>query len=57
MFNFQKEFLEFCNSDVDILRRGCLELRKQFLEIADIDHFQYLTIAGVCMAINRSKYL
>jgi len=31
VFNFQKEFFEYCDSDVDILRRGCLELRKQFL--------------------------
>jgi hypothetical protein len=42
-FDFQKEFVEYCDSDVDILRRGCLELRKQFLEIADIDPFQYIT--------------
>jgi DNA polymerase type B, organellar and viral. len=57
VFDFQKEFLEYCDSDVDILRRGCLELKKQFLEMADIDPFQYITIAGVCMAIYRSKYL
>jgi len=57
VFNFQKEFLEYCDSGVDILRRGCLELRKQFLEIVDIDPFQYITIAGVCMSIYRSKYL
>jgi hypothetical protein len=57
VFDFQKEFVEYCNPDVDILRRGCLELRKQFLEIADIDPFQYITIASVCMAIYRSKYL
>ena len=53
----KKEINEYCNSDVDLLRRGCLELRKQFLEIANIDPFCYLTIAGVCMAIYRSKYL
>jgi hypothetical protein len=34
-----------------------LELRKQFLEIADIEPFQYITIASVCMAIYRSEYL
>jgi len=28
-----------------------------FLEIVDIDPFQYITIASVCMAIYRSKYL
>jgi hypothetical protein len=57
VFDFQKEFIEYCDSDVDILRRVCLELRKQFLEIANIDPFQYITIAGVCMAIYRTKYL
>src|SRR5262249_2371207 len=53
IFDFKKELIEYCRSDVDILRRGCLELRKQFLEIANIDPFRYLTIASVCMAIYR----
>ena len=57
VFDFQKKFINYCDSDVDILRRGRLELRKQFLEIADIDPFQNITIAGVCMAIYRSKYM
>ena len=57
IFDLQKELLEYCNSDVDILRRGCIEFRNQFLEIANIDPFQYLTIPSVCMAIYRSKYL
>jgi hypothetical protein len=57
VFEFQKAFLIYCDSDVDILRRGCLQLRKQFLEIADIDPFQYITIVGVCMTIYRTKYL
>jgi len=57
IFNLKEELEAYCNSDVDILRRGCLELRKQFLEIANIDPFCYTTIAGVCMAIYRTKYL
>jgi G:T-mismatch repair DNA endonuclease (very short patch repair protein) len=52
-----KELYEYCNSDVNILRRGCRELRKQFLEIANIDPIRYITIAAVCMAIYRSKYI
>ncbi len=56
-FDLQKELHEYCNSDIDILRRGCIELRKQFLDIGNIEPFQYLTIACVCMAIYRSKYL
>ncbi|KAL4096398.1 hypothetical protein QTP88_021360 [Uroleucon formosanum] len=57
LFNFKEELVAYCNSDVDILRRGCLKLRKQFLDIANIDPFCYTTIAGVCMRIYRSKYL
>jgi len=57
VFDMKKELLEYCRSDVDILRKACLKLRKEFLEIANIDPFQYLTIASVCMAIYRSKYL
>jgi hypothetical protein len=53
---FAKEFFGYCESDVDILRIEYLELRKQFLEIADINPFQYITKAGVCMAFYRSKY-
>ncbi|CAH1103834.1 unnamed protein product [Psylliodes chrysocephalus] len=57
IFDFQKEIHTYCESDVDILRQGCLAFRKEFLNIANIDPFQYLTIASVCMAIFRSKYL
>ncbi|GFT84279.1 DNA_pol_B_2 domain-containing protein [Trichonephila clavipes] len=57
IFDFRKEIMKYCDSDVDILRRGCLEIRKLFLKIADIDPFRYVTVAGVCMAIYRSKFL
>ena len=48
---------KYCKSDVDILRRGCIELRKLFLEISGIDPFQYITIASVCMAIYKNEFL
>ena len=54
-FNFQEEMKKYCRSDVDILRRGCLELRRLFLEITGIDPFQYITIASVCQAYYRSS--
>ena len=56
-FDFRKEMHNYCYSDVDILRKGCLKLRELFIEIANIDPFQYITIAGVCMAIYRSEFL
>ena len=30
VFDFQKEILEYCRSDVDILRRGIMKLREDF---------------------------
>ncbi len=57
IFDMKKEIVEYCRSDVDILRKGCLKFREECLEIANIDPFQYLTIASVCMAVYRSKYI
>jgi hypothetical protein len=57
VFNFKKEMETYCRSDVDILRRGCTEFRKLFMEIANIDPFQYVTIASVCQTIYRNQFL
>lgn len=46
MFDF-KALKEYCDSDVDILQRDYLELRKLFLEITDVDPFCYLIIASL----------
>jgi len=56
-FDFKQEMYNCCKSDVDILRKGCLKLRKLFIQIANIDPFQYITIASVCHAIYRSEFL
>jgi len=48
---------KYCKSDVDILRRGCMKFRELFIQIANIDPFQYITIASVCQAIYRSEFL
>ncbi|KAF8771828.1 hypothetical protein HNY73_019198 [Argiope bruennichi] len=46
------------HSDVDILRRCCLILfREEFLKIADVGPFQYLTIASDCMAAHRKGHI
>ena len=57
IFDFKKELREYCDSDVDILRRSMLKFRKDFIELENIDPLQYVTIASVCMAIYRSKYM
>ena len=57
VWNQQKEMREYCISDVNILRRCCIKFRKLYIEIAEIDPFQYLTIASVCMAIFKYFYI
>jgi hypothetical protein len=32
IFDFQKEIHEYCFSDVDILRRGCMKFRNLLME-------------------------
>ena len=55
--DFKKEILEYCRSDVDILRRGMMKLRKDFINLENIDQLRYITIASVCMTIYRSNYM
>jgi hypothetical protein len=39
-FNFQQQMYEYCKSDVEILRQGCIIFRQLFLDVANIDPFQ-----------------
>ena len=57
VFDFQKEIIEYCRSDVDILRRGMMKLREDFIQLENIDPLCYITIASVCMMIYRSNYM
>ncbi|KAK7605181.1 hypothetical protein V9T40_007039 [Parthenolecanium corni] len=57
VFDMRKELVEYCMSDVDILRKGCMKFRELFLANNNIDPFLYVTIPSVCMAIFRSEYL
>lgn len=57
-FDFQKELLEYCKSDVDILRRCCLKFRDDFLTITGIDPFEKcITIASACNLVFRTNFL
>jgi hypothetical protein len=38
-FDFQAEILRYCQSDVDILRRCCLEFGELFHQVTDVDPF------------------
>ena len=33
IFDFKKEILEYCRSDVDILKRGIMKLREDFIQL------------------------
>ena len=57
VFDFKKEILEYCRSDVDILRRGIMKLREDFMELENIDPLCYITIGSDCMTIYRSNYM
>ena len=57
VFDFYKELLEYCRSDVDILWRGMKSYRQLFLNICNIDPLQYITIAGDVMNIFREKFM
>ena len=57
VFDFKKEILEYCRSDVDILRRGMMNLRENFIQLENVDCLQSITIASVCMTIYRSNYM
>ncbi|GBN58860.1 hypothetical protein AVEN_64698-1 [Araneus ventricosus] len=56
-FDFQKEMMEYCRSDVEILRRCCLIFREEFLKIADVDPFRNITIASACTATFKTTLL
>ena len=57
-FDFQKELLAYCRSDVDILRRCCLKFREDFIEITGIDPFEKsITIASACNLVFRTNFL
>ena len=57
VFDFKKEILEYCQSDIDILRIGIMKLREDFIQQENIDPLRYITIASVCMTIYRSNYM
>ena len=57
VFDFKKELVAYCRSDVDILRRSMMMFRADFLKIGNINPLQYITIASVCMAVYCSKFM
>ena len=58
VFNFRDEIVKYCRSDVDILRKCCMEFREMLRNITDVDPFdKCLTIASACHEVYRTNYL
>ncbi len=58
VFDFAKEIKAYCASDVDILRRSCMEFRELFRDSTGIDPFEKcLTIASACHLVYRTNFL
>ena len=55
-----RQLLEYCHSDVDILLNVCWKFRKLFMDIMGphhpIDPFDYITIASLCMGTFHVKF-
>ena len=66
VFDFKKEMLDYCRSDVDILRQACLKFRELLMSATGdcvmdqggkpqwtgaVDPFDSVTIASVCMNV------
>ncbi|KAJ1523119.1 hypothetical protein ONE63_001012 [Megalurothrips usitatus] len=58
VFNFRRELIEYCISDVTILRMACHAFRKLFAEYTGFDPmFNCITLSSACMAAFRRNFL
>ena len=48
VFDFGRELVEYCCSDVRLLKAGCLKFRDEFRSMAHFDPFTKMTIASAC---------
>ena len=48
VYDFQKELLEYCESDVKLLKEGCLKFKDVFVPHAHFNPFSHVTIASAC---------
>ncbi|XP_067671798.1 uncharacterized protein [Haliotis asinina] len=57
-FDLDEELLAYCQSDVDILRRGCAAFRHIFIQQNDVDPFyEAVTLPMACMLTFRKLFL
>ena len=47
-FGFQKELIEYCESDVQLLKQGCLTFKRLFEQEVKFNPWNHITIASAC---------
>ncbi|XP_050512049.1 uncharacterized protein LOC126888071 [Diabrotica virgifera virgifera] len=58
VFDFQKEIVEYCISDVEILTKACLTFRKQLMDTSNVcPFFEATTVASTCNKVFRRNFL
>ena len=48
VFDFQKELVAYCQSDVRLLKEGCLTFKRLFETLTGFNPFEHATIASAC---------
>ena len=48
VFDFAKEIVEYCDSDVQLLREGCMVFKKLFMDYTGFNSFDKVTLASAC---------
>ena len=48
IYDLQKELTEYCESDVKLLKQGCLSFKSVFEPLARFNPFSHITIASAC---------
>ena len=48
LFDFKKELVKYCQSDVRLLKQGCLTFKRLFETLTGFNPFDHITIASAC---------
>ncbi|XP_023312242.1 uncharacterized protein LOC108915368 [Anoplophora glabripennis] len=57
-FNMQRDLVEYCTSDVEILTAACLKFRQQLMETGNVcPYTEACTIASSCNKVYRRNFL
>ena len=58
IFNFQHELLTYCQSDVTLLKQGCMKFQSQFKDICGFNPMEHcITIASACNVAFRKNWM